>query len=405
MNQRRILATSLAAIVGLSTALVPVFGTSASAAPKAPTSARTCPTAPPAGYATCFAIRRTDVAGPIARPGVVPDAVAGYGPADLRSAYKLPSTTRGAGHTVAIVDAFNDPKAESDLATYRSNFGLGACTTANGCFRKVNQTGGTTYPSNDTGWATEISLDLDMVSAICPLCHILLVETTSNSFANLEAGVREAGVLGATDMSLSWGSQNGTEQADVANSPYHQSGRPIVVSSGDSGFGVSYPATSRWVITAGGTRLQHSSNARGWSESAWGSAGGGQGAGSGCSQSNPAVAPASFNTGCAGRAEADLSAVADPNTGVAVYDSFNQPGWAVYGGTSAAAPIIAATAALLPNPSVGASPQAVYAVAAAAFFDVTTGANGTCTPNQLCTARSGWDGPTGRGTPNYSFLH
>jgi subtilase family serine protease len=243
-----------------------------------------------------------------------------------------------------------------------------------------------------------------MASAICPLCHLLLVETSNNSFANLEAGVREAGTLGATDISLSWGSQNGFEQADAANSPYHQTGRPIFVSSGDSGFGVQYPATSRWVITVGGTHLVPNGTARGWGETVWGSAGGGQGTGSGCSTVNPAVAPLSFNTGCANRAETDLSAVADPATGVSVYDSFGESGWLVFGGTSASAPIVAAEMALLDNTS-SVTPQAVYAVTGAAFYDVTSGANGTCSPSQLCTARTGWDGPTGRGSLNFSFLH
>src|SRR5262249_46368312 len=135
----------------------------------------------------CFALRRTDVTQPAAlmANAVTPNATpSGYGPANLQSAYKL-SSAGGSGMTVGIADAFDDPNAESDLGTYRSQFGLSACTTANGCFRKVNQNGATSpLPSTDTGWAGEISLDVDMVSAICANCHILLVEASSASDAN-----------------------------------------------------------------------------------------------------------------------------------------------------------------------------------------------------------------------------
>jgi subtilase family serine protease len=405
MSMRRLVPLAIAAVVGVSTALVPAFGDAAQAAPTLAPSARSCSATPPAGYATCYALRRTDVSGRLAQPGAAPN-VAGYGPTQLRDAYKLPSTNHGSGHTVAIVDAFDDPNAEADLGVYRSQFGLPACTTANGCFTKVNQNGATSpLPASDAGWSQEISLDLDMASAVCPLCHILLIEANNASFTNLETGVLQAGTLGATVVSLSWGSGKGFEQIDVANSPYHQTGRPIFVSSGDSGYGIQYPATSRYVIAVGGTHLVTNGSARGWTESAWGTTNSNhQGTGSGCSSVNPAVAPASFNTGCSMRAETDVSAVADPATGVAVYDSFGQPGWLVFGGTSAAAPIAASAVALLANVTT-VTPQAVYAVNPLVFFDVTTGANGTCNPMQLCRARVGWDGPTGRGTPNFSFLH
>src|SRR3954463_11487815 len=116
----------------------------------------------------------------------------GFARKDLLSAYKLPSTG-GSGQTIAIVDAFDDPNAESDLKTYRSHYGLSECTTANGCFSKVNQKGeAKNYPTPSSGWSLEISLDLDMVSAICPECHILLVESTTNSFENMAAAEDEA---------------------------------------------------------------------------------------------------------------------------------------------------------------------------------------------------------------------
>src|SRR5207249_855536 len=165
----------------------------------------------------------------------------GYGPADLQDAYKLPSGTNGKGMTVALVDAYDDPNAESDLGVYRSTFGLPACTTANGCFKKVDQNGGTKYPRGNRGWAEEISLDLDMVSAICPNCHILLVEANTNSFANLATAEDTAARLGANAISNSYGgSEYSSEVSDQSH--YNHPGTAITVSSGDSGYGVEFPA-------------------------------------------------------------------------------------------------------------------------------------------------------------------
>ena len=155
------------------------------------------------GEFTCFALRRTDIAG---AKGVQPnaDTPSGYGPADLRSAYNLPANG-GAGQTIAIVDAYDDPNAEADLAVYRPQYGLPACTTANGCFSKVDQRGGTDYPTPNAGWAGEISLDVDMVSAAAPDAHILLVEADSASFEDLGAAVDQAVALGAKYVSNSYG--------------------------------------------------------------------------------------------------------------------------------------------------------------------------------------------------------
>ncbi len=348
---------------------------------------------PAPGLAACAAIR-LDGATPASMVNAAASAaaVAGLGPADLQSAYKLPSATAGAGQTIAIVDAFDDPNAESDLATYRSNFGLPACTTANGCFRKVNQNGGTTPPLPDVGWAEEISLDIDMVSAICPNCHILLVEATSNSFANLGAAVNRAATMGANAISNSYG---GGDASDTANGRfYNHPGIAVTASSGDAGFGVEYPASSQFVVAVGGTSLTRNSSARGWGETAW------SGAGSGCSRFNTAIPSAStFGTGCARRAVADVSAVADPNTGVAVFDTFGTPGWLVFGGTSVSAPIIASVYGLAGNAASIDANDFPYQHSTS-LFDVTSGSNGRCSPTQLCTARVGWDGPTGLGTPN-----
>jgi subtilase family serine protease len=291
------------------------------------------------------------------------------------------------------VDAFDDPNAESDLAQYRANFGLPACTTANGCFRKVNQNGGTLAPVPDVGWAEEISLDLDMVSAVCPLCHILLVEGTTNSFANLGAAVNRAATLQANAISNSYG---GGDASDASNGRfYNHPGIAVTASSGDAGFGVEYPASSQFVVAVGGTSLVRSTSTRGWSETVW------AGAGSGCSRFNTAIPSAStFNTGCARRAVADVSAVADPNTGVAVFDTFGTGGtWFVFGGTSVAAPIIAAVYGLAGNSGSIDANDFPYQHSTS-LFDVTAGSNGSCSPTQLCRARVGWDGPTGLGTPN-----
>jgi subtilase family serine protease len=347
------------------------------------------------GQMHCDAIRISG--GTSSAGGVTPNAStpSGYFPADLQSAYKLPSSTAGSGQTVGIVDAFDDPSAEADLGVYRAQFGLPACTTANGCFRKVAQNGSTNYPRRNGGWAQEISLDLDMVSAICPKCHILLVEAKSATIANLGAAVNEAAALGATEISNSYG---GSDATDASAPFYNHPGIAVTASTGDSGFGVQFPASSHFVTAVGGTSLTRANNSRGWSETAW------SGAGSGCSTKNPALSgQASFNTGCAKRAVADVSADADPNTGVAVFDSFSFQGfsgWLVFGGTSVAAPIIASVYALAGNAASIDNNFPYTHDSAATMNDVTAGSNGSCSPSQLCTARAGWDGPTGLGTPN-----
>lgn len=349
---------------------------------------------PRPGHAQCFALQvRTTSRS--ANPAVVP---AGYHPADLQSAYKQTSTT-GVGQTVAIVDAFDNPNAESDLAVYRSQFGLPACTTANGCFKKVNQTGGTVYPPPNTGWGAEISLDLDMVSAICPKCHILLVEATSNSFANLAASVNEAATLGATEISNSYGGAEFAGETSLASS-YNHPNIPITVSTGDGAYsaGPQIPAAFSTVTAVGGTNLKTASSARGWKEVAW-FTNSTEGAGSGCSLyiAKPAW---QTDTGCAKRTIGDVSAVADPATGVSVYDTFGYGGWLVFGGTSASAPIVAAVYALAGNGVTKHINNASYAYAhTTQLWDVKKGSTGSCGGSYLCTAKVGYDGPTGLGTP------
>jgi subtilase family serine protease len=321
-------------------------------------------------------------------------APSGLGPADLQSAYNLSSG--GDGQTVAIVDAQDDPNAESDLATYRSTYGLPECSSDNGCFQKVNQSGqASPLPDPDSGWAGEISLDLDMVSAVCPSCHILLVEADQPSMDDLGTAVNTAVSSGAKFVSNSYGGSEDGSENSYDSKYFDHAGVAITASSGDSGYGASYPATSAHVTAVGGTTLNKDSSSRGWSETAW------DGAGSGCSQD---VAKPDFqadvDTGCDNRAEADVSAVADPNTGVAVYDTYGDGGWGVFGGTSAAAPIIASVYALAGAPGGSDSPNAYPYAASSGLNDVTSGSNGNCSAQQQCNAGPGWDGPTGLGTPD-----
>jgi subtilase family serine protease len=328
-------------------------------------------------------------------PFVAPHAAPrGLGPSDIQSAYKLGSG--GSGQTVGIVDANDDPNAESDLAAYRSQFGLPACTSDSGCFKKVNEKGqASPLPAGDTGWAGEISLDVDMVSAACPSCHILLVEADSATIEDLGQSVNTAVTLGAKYVSNSYGAtESGTETSSDSQYFSHP-GVAVTASTGDSGYGASYPATGAGVTAVGGTSLTKDSSSRGWTEAAW------SGAGSGCSTD---VAKPSFQsgvtTGCDKRGEADVSAVADPNTGVAVYQTYGGTGWAVYGGTSASSPIIASVYALAGAPGASDSPNSYPYAHASSLFDVTSGSNGSCSASVQCKAGTGWDGPTGLGTPN-----
>ncbi|WP_435178322.1 S53 family peptidase [Actinacidiphila sp. bgisy145] len=369
-----------------------------------PADVRNACAAVPAGQARCLAQIRTDVSGglgvrgPMGAAGAADAALpAGYGPADLRSAYDLPATG-GADQTVALVDAYDDPTAEADLAVYRATYGLPACTTGNGCFRKVDQDGAASplpQSAGTSGWATETALDLDMVSAACPQCHILLVEADEPTEQDLAQAVDSAAALGATEVSNSYGGTERNGDAAFAGS-YSHPGVAVVASSGDSGYGVpSAPAVYPGVVAVGGTSLTPAGNARGWQETAW------SGAGSGCSAwfAKPAWQQ---DTDCPGRTVADVSAVADPQTGLATYNTTGaRAGWSVVGGTSAAAPLIAGVIALAGNPSAFSDASRLYsAEAAAGLNDVVAGSNGNCAGDYLCTGTEGYDGPTGNGTPN-----
>jgi subtilase family serine protease len=352
------------------------------------------------GHFACYAERRTDTA---AQSDVTPMTAAvstprGLHPADLTGAYGLPSASAGAGQTVYIVDAFDDPNAESDLAAYRTQFGLPDCTTLNGCFRKLNSSGQTgPLPAPNTDWAGEISLDLDMVSAVCPNCNITLIEA-GDTGTGMFTAVKRANLLGARFVSMSWGGPetNARTMATMDQTYFTGTGVVYTAASGDDGYarGVIYPATSNRVVSVGGTALTAAPTTRGWSESAWSRAG------SGCSSFEPAADWQAGSTPCANRATTDVSAVADPATGVSVYQTYGANGWTVYGGTSAATPIIASVFALAGPPNPTLNPGALLYRHASSFYDITSGSNGSCSPAVLCHGTDGWDGPTGLGTPH-----
>ncbi len=383
----RLIRTALA-LAGAATLVAGVLAVTPAAA-ATPNVERSCARPTKAHTMACNALRRTDIVTPkTISPNATPS---GLGPANLQSAYGLPSGSAGSGVTVAIVDAYNDPNADSDLAVYRSQYGLPACTKANGCFSQVNQTGGSTLPGNDSGWAGEISLDLDMVSAVCPLCKILLVEANSANDTDLYTAVDYAAAH-AKYVSNSWGGSEYSGQT-TDDSHFNHPGVAITVSSGDNGTGAEYPATSRYVTAVGGTHLVTASNTRGWTETVW------NGAGSGCSAYDAKPSWQTVTTNCSRRAEADVSAVADPATGVAVYVTFGGSGWNVYGGTSASAPIIASVYALAGSPGASDYPASYPYAHPSNLYDVTSGNNGSCGA-PMCTAGTGWDGPTGLGTPH-----
>jgi len=404
---RRTLFLAVPAVLALaSAALTPTASAAPSPAGLAHRNVRVC-SAPASGDVACHAIRHETIT---SNGRVISNATpAGYGPGDLQLAYGLPSATSGAGQVVAIVDAYNDPNALSDVNTYRSQFGTSALPTCTKpspslsnnrpCFSKVNQKGQASgYPRNNGGWAQEISLDLDMVSAVCPNCSILLVEASSATFANLGTAVNRAAVLGATEISNSYGGGESSSDSNYDASYFNHPGVAITASSGDGGYGVEYPAASQYVTAVGGTSLSRSTSSRGWSETAW------SGSGSGCSAYDPQPKwQSSFVTNivCARRAVADVSAVADPYTGVAVYDSYNYQGvggWLVFGGTSVSSPLIASVYALAGNANTFSYGTFPYSHTSA-LNDVNSGSNGSC-GTVLCNATPGWDGPTGLGTPS-----
>ncbi|HUA02377.1 MAG TPA: PKD domain-containing protein [Solirubrobacteraceae bacterium] len=310
-------------------------------------------------------------------------------PAYLEQAYDLSylSQNEGNGDTVAIVDAYNDPTAQADLNTYRSTYGLPACGA--GCFTQVNESGNASpLPATSGSWQVEISLDLDTVSAICPNCHILLVEAKTSSTSDLWRAMQTAANLGADQISDSWTSTS----SSAFPASFVPSNVPVVAATGDDGYlGAgedNYPAALPGVTAAGGTSLASATgNARGFSEGAW------SGAGSGCDL-NVAKPTWQTDTGCTGRSYADLSADAAPATGLEIYVG---GAWQLVGGTSLATPLISSYYALTGVTS--GSAQWAYANSGL-LNDVTSGSNGSCAIgiSYICNAGPGYDGPTGVGS-------
>ncbi|WP_211770747.1 S53 family peptidase [Kutzneria sp. CA-103260] len=345
----------------------------------------------------------------------------GYSAAELAAAYHLPDASVGSSGTVAIIDGGGYPDVESDLAHYRTEFGLSPCTSASGCFKVVDYQGGPPLqPSGseeEKQLSAETALDVEMVSAACPSCKILLVQAPAADFylsalhpaaAAVPSIAKAASValgLGASAVSMSFGYPS-TKDIDTGSvsSVFSHPGVAFVASSGDSGYLGTvhgfWPQNLPSVVSVGGTALYQSDTA--FSSAAWNQAG------SGCESDLPPAhgQPTSVSAFCSGhRAATDVSAIADPATGVAVYDSYGIGGWFVAGGTSAAAPFIAAMFARAGHTATVDGPSTLYSAPATAFTDVSSGQNGaahscqTSAP-QLCVSGPGWDGPTGIGTPN-----
>lgn len=352
--------------------------------------------APQPGTVSCFSRVVTNTRG---TPLVTNTTPVGYGPAQFHGAYNVPATAT-VPITIGIVDAYDHPNIKSDLDIYNQNFGLpffpscsNSVTTA--CFKKVNQKGGTNnFPAVNNDWALEIALDVETAHQMCQNCTILLVEATTNAWSDLLIAEDKAVALGAKAISNSFGSVEFPSEVTF-DTHFNHPGVAFAVSSGDSGFGTAYPASSPFVTAVGGTTLNLDSSNNWVSETAWSKGG------SGCSIYEPKPA-FQTDTGCANRTIADVSAAADPATGAAVYDSItfrNQTGWFQIGGTSLAAPLVSALYAFGGVPAGVQENTLPYAAgASASLHDITTGSNGTC-GTYLCNAGVGYDGPTGLGSP------
>jgi subtilase family serine protease len=324
-------------------------------------------------------------------------APAGFTPSDLASAYNL-DTTLEPNVTIGIAAAYGYANAESDLAAYRSQFGLPACTVVSGCLTLVNQEGNASPlpgppPQNDD-WTLETAYGLDMASATCPHCKLLVLEADNDQGNGLFEMQSVAANLGAAVMVDAFGAPESSIDVSLLESYFNVPGLSIFAAGGVDGYSnggsnsPDYPASSAYVIAVGGTTLATSTNSRGWAETAWSEGG------SGCSS---LVAKPAYqgNTGCGNRAIVDVSAVSDPNTGVAIYNA-GAGGFSIVGGSGAAA-IVAGIFAL--TGQAGQTAALAYQHPEA-FYDITSGSNGTCGGGLICTASAGWDGPTGIGTPN-----
>jgi hypothetical protein len=352
--------------------------------------------APVAGQVTCAAL--VPPGGTAVSSLAAGTPPAGISPANLRDAYGFQSSSSGMRQTVAVVVPYDNATAETDMGTYRSQYSIPPCTTADGCFSKVNETGGTSYPpAGAAGWALATAESLDMISAVCPNCHILLVEASTPAITDLGAAENEAVSLGARFVTNTWLTPEatfGTSEPTYDSSYFNHPGVAITAPDGNSGYGTYYPAASPDVTAVGGTTLTASSTgSRGWTETAW------SGTGAGCS---PYEAKPSWqaDTGCTARMLNDVAALADPGTPIAAYDTTNG-GWVPGGGTVVASTIVAAAYALAGTPAAGSNPASYPYAHTGLINDITTGSDGTCSPapGYFCGAGTGYDGPTGVGTP------
>ena len=384
----RLRATVIALLLVLSIPLLGAAPPPSGGPAEAAGAARVCPAPAQPATARCHALVRTEGGGtPLAS-----SSPTGLSPQTIKSAYNFSTrSTVGAGQTIAIVDAFDDPNIESDLAVFSQQYGLPACTTANGCFKKVGQTGGSNYPRTNSGWALEIALDVEWAHAIAPGAKILLVEATTNSFTNLLTAEDYARTH-AQYVSNSWGASEFSSETSY-DAHFAQSGVSFFVSAGDGGLPADYPSASPNVISVGGTTLHFDSSGGFTGETGWSSGGGG------CSTYEAATsAQASFaqygQVNCGGkRATPDVSLDADPASGVSVYDTVRlqgQLGWFTVGGTSASSPMWAARSA--DAGKVVDSPF-VYGTNIS-YRDITSGNNGApCLVGyDLCTGRGSWTG-------------
>jgi subtilase family serine protease len=382
---------ALAFCAALAVLAAPAGPSALKADPPAPSDhAHGRPVCPGPAFATavCGAEVVSDIDGtPLATTGP-----SGLSPAQLHSAYSLPNN----GPTVqkvAVITAYDAPTIANDLATFSSTYGLPACTIANGCLTKYNQSGKTSgFPAADSNWALETSLDVETVHAICQNCKIVLIEATNASLSNILAAVDRAVTLRVNVIVNSYGFLEFASETSY-DSHFNKTGIAITASSGDSGYGTQWPAASQYVTAVGGTTLALNADGTRASETAW------AGAGSGCSLYEPKPTWQK-DTGCAKRTVADVSADADPASGMSVYDSTpyqGYTGWFRVGGTSLAAPIVGSIYALAGNTTsikYGSYPY----THTAGLFDPIAGSNGSC-GTYLCNGALGFDGPTGLGSP------
>jgi subtilase family serine protease len=330
-------------------------------------------------------------------------AVPGFTPARLMEAYsflKVDPKEKGKGQIIALVEAYDDPTAEADLATFNTQFGLSACTTGNGCF-KVVYAGGTKPPTDTIGWSNETAIDTQWAHAMAPSAAIVLVEAQSGSLGDLITAVDAAVQTGATVVSMSWVASEGPNEG-VTDTHFNVTGVTFVAASGDEGHGVNYPAASPYVVGVGGTSLTVNANGSWASETAWSGSGGGASA----FETEPSYQAGVQSTGK--RGVPDVAYDADPETGVPSYNSNAcgacLTGWDEWGGTSIGTPQWAALFAIANSLRVAqgkatlTQPQVVlYPAAEADYHDITSGSNGNCGPQ--CQAGPGYDFITGLGSP------